>query len=69
MKKTEVKIRPFSTENDYFVIDNKGCFTCLVPVEQSEKFKTIFEACNTNEEILQVIENIKNIDFAVAQLL
>lgn len=59
MKKTEVKIRPFSTENDYFVIDFKGCRTCLVPVDKSDEYKEKFENCSTVEEIVQVINSLK----------
>lgn len=59
MKKVEVMIKNFSLENDYFIIDFKGCYTCLVPVDKSAEYKAMFENCKTNEEIAQVIDSLK----------
>lgn len=58
----KVQMKPFSTDNNYCIIDNgKIAWTCLVPIEQTNKFKTIFENCRTSEEVERVIEEVKRI--------
>lgn len=57
----KVQIKPFSLENDYCIIDNgKIAWTCLIPIEQTNKFKIIFENCKTPEEVEKIIKEVKN---------
>ena len=52
----QVQIKNFSSEYKYFIIGDELIHTCLVPINDINKYKLIFEDCKTAKEVYQTIK-------------